>query len=312
MWTIIVFKALVLMIRTLPLVALRLLVFGGVAAGTAAFTFSGAWIGHGLGLAGATADPRIDALLGGLAGLALAATLIALRRDRLLHGVQALGLAAVGDLLDGKRLSIGPDQIGALRMSVASRFGTGVELLALTRLVAGITGLVPRVADGLGSVLTLPGFGRLASGGLVEQVILAQAYRARPENAWESAHDALVLYTQNARAVLSAAGWITLLGWFATGIVFVFLVGPLSGVAGLWPGAGQAGVLLVSALAAGAIRAAVIDPLAFACLLQGYLRISAGQDPLPEWRGRLTQFCDRFRQLGERAVSWAPGQEAQA
>jgi hypothetical protein len=220
--------------------------------------------------------------------------------------VQARSIALIVDSLDGKPVPFGPAQIAQARASVASRFGSRGELYALDRLIRGVAGLVPSVAEGLGPVLTLPGMGRIASGGLVERVILAQAYRARPENAWEAAHDALVLYTQNARPVLAAAGWATLVGWLVTGGLFLLFLGPLSGLTALWPVEGQAGTYLLAGLAAWAIRAALIEPFAFAYLMQAFLQITAGQDPLPEWRGRLTQLCDRFRQLGERAVTWEP------
>lgn len=312
MWTVTVFKALVLMLRTLPQLAVRTLVFAGIAAGLALTCSAGAWIGYRVSLANGAADPATYALFAGTAALALGIGLVAVARGRLLHAVQARSIALMVDSLDGKMVPFGPEQILFARLSVASRFGTRVELYALDRLIRSVSGLITSVAEGLGSILTLPGMGRIASGGLVERVILAQAYRARPENAWEAAHDALVLYTQNARPVLTAAGWITLVGWLVTGGLYLSLLGPLSSFATLWPVAGQVGTYLIAGLAAWAIRAALIEPFAFACLMQAFLQITAGQDPLPEWRGRLTQLCDRFRQLGERAVTWEPASGAEA
>ena len=306
MWTVTVFKTLVLMLRTLPQLAVRTLAFGAIAAGLAVVCFAGAWVGYRLGLARGASDPATDAILAGLGTLALGVSLVAFRRDRLLHAVQARSIALLVDCLDGKRVPYGPGQIAHARVAVASRFGTRAELFALDRLVRGVSGLVTSIAEGLGLVLALPGVGRVVSGGLVESVILAQAYRARPANAWEAAHDALILFTQNARPVLAVAGWITLVGWLATGAVYALLLGPMSGFVTLWPGAGLAGIHVLAGLSTLAIRAALIEPFAFACFMQAFLRITAGQDPMPKWRGRLTQACDRFRQLGERAVSIQP------
>ncbi|MES2914698.1 MAG: hypothetical protein V4753_06215 [Pseudomonadota bacterium] len=311
MWTVRIFKALVLMLRTLPQLAVRSLVFAGIAVGLALACFAGAWLGYRLGLAGGSADPSTDAVLAGFGSLALGAGLVAVWRDRLLHAVQARSIALMVDSLAGRRLPLGLGQIALARTAVTSRLGTRTDLHDLDRLIRGVSALVPSVAEGLGPVQTLPGMGRLASGGLVERVILAQAYRARPENAWEAAHDALVLYTQNARPLLATAGWITLVGWLATVGLFLLFLGPMSGFAALWPGEGQAGTLVLAGLSAWAIRAALIEPFAFACLMQAFLQITAGQDPLPEWRGRLTQVCDRFRQLGERAVTREPASGAE-
>lgn len=311
MWTVSIYKALVLVIRTLPLVLVRGLVFAGIAAGMAVAGFAGAWIGHRIGRSG-TPDFVTDAEIGAMVGLALVALLVALRRDWLLHAVQARSIALMVDCLDGKPVPFGPGQIPQARAAVIGRFGSQAELHALDRLIRGVTGQITSIAEELGPILPLPFAARLASGRLVERVILAQAYRARPENAWEAAHDALVLYTQNARAVLTSAAWITVIGWLVTAALTLLLLAPYAGLAAYWPEGGQAWVWLLAGLSALAIRAALIEPFAFACLMQVFLRITEGQDPLPEWRGRLTQLCDRFRQLGERAVTWEPATGAEA
>lgn len=307
MWTITVVKSLFLLLRTLPMHAVRLLVFTAIAAGLGAASLAGAWFGHQLGLLIGLPDPAADATVAGLGGLLLAASLVAARRDRLLHSVHARTLALLVDGIDGKPAPAGPAQLGQAAAAVTARFGTEAELFALDRLIRGVTGPAAAIADDLGgSVLALPGIARIASGSLVERAVLAQSYRARPENAWEAAHDALVLYVQNARPVLTAAGWITLVGWLVTAGAFLALLGPASAIAPLWPGDGQAGGWILAALAALGLRSALIEPFAFACLMQAFLRITAGQEPSPEWRGRLTQLCDRFRQLGERAIRWSP------
>lgn len=306
MWTVAVVKSLFLALRTLPMLAVRLLVFSAIVLGLCLASLAGAWFGYRLGLMIGTPDPATDALIAGLGGLLLGASLVAARRDRLLHAIQGRTLALLTDGIDRKPVPFGPAQLREAHAAVTARFGTEAELFALDRLIRGVTGQVPSVAEGLGTLLTLPGVARLASGSLVERVILAQAYRARPENAWEAAHDGLVLYAQNARPVLVTAGWITLVGWLVTAAVFLSLLVPLSLLTPVWPGDGMAAPYVFAALLALGIRSALIEPIAFACFMQAFLAITAGQDPSPEWRGRLTQICDRFRQLGERAVRWAP------
>lgn len=64
----------------------------------------------------------------------------------------------------------------------------------------------------------------------------------------------------------------------------------------------------VAVVFAWAVKVAVIEPFALACMLQVFFKVSEGQDPMPAWKGRLTHASDRFRKLGEQAVSWRPGQ----
>jgi hypothetical protein len=42
-------------------------------------------------------------------------------------------------------------------------------------------------------------------------------------------------------------------------------------------------------------------------MLQVFFKVTEGQEPNGEWRGRLTQASDKFRKLGEKAVGWRPG-----
>ncbi len=74
----------------------------------------------------------------------------------------------------------------------------------------------------------------------------------------------------------------------------------------LLTGDSSAGVLVFALVFAWATKAALIEPFAIACLLQVFFQVTRGQEPLPEWRGRLTRVSDKFRTLGEAAVGWRP------
>ncbi|MEO5620528.1 MAG: hypothetical protein ABIQ85_06370, partial [Cypionkella sp.] len=54
-----------------------------------------------------------------------------------------------------------------------------------------------------------------------------------------------------------------------------------------------------------AVKVAVIEPFAIACLLQVFFKVTEGQTPNPEWRRKLETATDKFRQLGEKALAWA-------
>ena len=302
MWNFSLLKALAVWGRLAPLMLVRLAAFGLVALVLGMAIGLGAWIGVRLQMTGGTAD----AALGGLAGLVLAAVALAIWGRARLQVMRSHLLVLVVDLLDGLRVPMGQGQTAHARGAVAARFGSSPQLWAIHRFVRSVAAKVPAVAEGVGPLMSLPILGRLASGGLMTQAVLAHAYRARPENAWEAAHDGLVLSTQNARELLGTAGRINGIGWLLTVAIFLLLVPPFVGLSALWPIAGPSAGAIAAGLAALAVRAALIQPFTLACLWQAFLRITAGQEPLGEWRGRLTQVSAPFRDLGDQAVGWSP------
>jgi hypothetical protein len=73
----------------------------------------------------------------------------------------------------------------------------------------------------------------------------------------------------------------------------------------LIPGAWSAGGLVFALIFAWAVKAALIEPFAIACLLQVYFKVTDGQVPNPEWHAKLANASAKFRSLGERALAWA-------
>ena len=315
MWNFSIAKALGLMIRTLPFLVFRALVYFAVAAAMVLATGAGAGIGYGIGLAGDDAFQTTSTFWGGLAGFGLTAGVIFFLRDSLLYLVKAGQIAVMVDYLDGRPLPFGRGQIAHARAVVTERFGQATALFALDRLVRGVIGFVTGLVEGALTLLPVPGLGPLmgairawlrVSVGLVDEVILAHAIRTRSENAWEAAHDALVLYAQNGRAMLANAALVTLISWGLAIAVFLLALGPAAALAWLLPGQSGAAVYALALIFAWAVKAALIEPFALACMLQVFANVTAGQEPLPEWRGRLTQMSDKFRRLGEQAIGWAP------
>jgi hypothetical protein len=316
MWNFSIAKALGLMIRTAPFLIFRALVYFGIAASLVIVTGAGAGAGYGVGLFGDEDFQATSTLWGGIAGFGLTASVIFFLRDYLLYLVKAGQIAVMVEYLDGKPLPYGRGQIAHARAVVTERFGQASALFALDRLIRGVIGLITGLAEGVMTLLPLPGLNQIfgiirawlrLSVGLVDEVILAHALRTRSENAWEAAHDGLVLYAQFARPMLVNAAWLTLISWSLSVAVFVFMLVPAAGLVWLLPGEASAGVYVFALIFAWAVKAALIEPFALACMLQVFFNLTAGQEPSPEWRGRLTQLSDKFRHLGERAVGWTPG-----
>lgn len=315
MWNFSIAKALGLMIRTAPFLIFRALVYFGIAASLVIVTGAGAGAGYGIGLFGDEDFQATSTVWGGIAGFGLTAGVIFFLRDYLLYLVKAGQIAVMVEYLDGKPLPYGQGQIAYARAVVTERFGQASALFALDRLVRGVIGVITGLAEGLMTLLPIPGLNQIfgiirawlrLSVGLVDEVILAHAIRTRSENAWEAAHDGLVLYAQFARPMLVNAAWLTLISWSLAVAVFAFMLAPAAALIWLLPGEASAGVYVFALIFAWAVKAALIEPFALACMLQVFFSVTEGQEPSPEWRGRLTQISDKFRHLGERAVGWSP------
>lgn len=315
MWEFSIFRALGLMIRTWPFVLMRVAIHLVIAALLAVAAGAGAAAGQAL--AGLIEPLGMSAALwGGGAGFLVGALAVVFLRGRLLHRMTAPHLAALIEALDRRPLPIGRRQVALANAIVAERFGDARALIALDTLIRSVIRTATGLVDGLMTdILPVSALDRLAraSGaqlrltlGLIDAVVLAHATRTRSENAWEAAHDGLVLYTQNARPMMANAVWLSLVGWALAGLVALAALSPATLLAAVLPGMPLAGVLL-AAVFGWAVKAALYDPFAMACMLQLHLRLTQDQDPLPEWRGRLTQVSDKFRQLGERALGWRAG-----
>lgn len=315
MWDFSVIKALGLMARTAPFVIFRAVVYFGIAAALVILTGTGAGVGYGVGLFGDDEFQVTSTFWGGAAGFGLTVGVVFFFRDYLLYLVKAGHIAVMVELLDGKPVPGGKGQIAHARVVVTERFGQASALFALDQLIKGVINIVTGLMQGLLWVLPIPGLDRLMGAvraylrlavGLVDEVILGHAIRTRSDNAWEAAHDGLVLYAQNAKAMLVNAAWLTLISWALAVLVFLVMLAPAAAVVWLLPGDSSAGLFVFAVVFAWAVKAALIEPFAVACMLQVFFKVTEGQTPNAEWRGRLAQVSDKFRKIGEKAAGWRP------
>ena len=313
MWEFSVVRSLGLLLRTLPFLVARAAVQCGIAAAILLAAFVGAVAARRVEEPLSAILPGSVAVWGGLAGVLVAVALAHARRDWLLYRITTPHIALMVELLDRRPIPLLGGQIAHGRAVVSARFGDAPALFALNRLIRGVIRTATRMVDGL-LVDIVPSFGldrllraaglhlRLVSG-LVDPMILSHALRERSENAWEAAHDGLVLYTQNARTILVNAIWLSLAGW-AVAVSAAIAVLASQAFTDLLPQGSWVLPLVLAALA-WTIKSSLWDPFALACLLQLNRRLAEEQEPLPEWRGRLTQVSETFRQLGERALGWS-------
>ena len=305
--------------RTAPFVMFRAIVYFSITAALVAATGTGAGVGWGVGAFGDEDFRASSIFYGGVLGFGVTAGIIFFLRDYILYIVKAGHIAVMVELMQGGTIPGGRGQIDYAREIVTARFGQASALFALDRLIKGVIAAVTGLVQGLLTILPIPGveqamgalraYLRLAVG-LVDEVILAHAIKTKSDNPWASAREALVLYAQNAKPMLMNAAWLTLIVWGLSFVVFLVMLAPAAAVVYLIPGSWSAGGFVFAIIFAWAVKAALIEPFAIACLLQVYFKVTEGQVANPEWEAKLTSASDKFKALGEKAMAWAGGRTA--
>lgn len=306
MWDFSIGSALAMMARTLPFILLRVAVYFGMALGYVLVTGTGAGIGYGIGGFGDDGFRASSTLWGGLAGFGLFGAIMYWAREYVLYIVKAGHIAVLVELIDGQPMPQGRSQIAHAATVVRQRFAQASVLFAIDQLVRGVIGAITGVVRGVLTLLPIPG-ARQVSGllhaflrvavGLIDEVILAHAIRSRATDPWASAREALVLYGQNYRPVLKNAAWLAVIVYGLSFVVFLVMLAPAALVVYLMPGAWAAGGFVFALLFAWAVKAALLEPFAVACMMQVYFRAIEGQSPDPEWDARLEQMSGHFRKL---------------
>ena len=235
-------------------------------------------------------------------------------RDYILYIVKAGHIAVMVEIMQGGVVPGGRGQIEHATAAVKARFGEASALFALDRLIKGVVGGITGLIQGILGILPIPGIDQLmgvvraylkVAVGLVDEVILAHGIKTRAENPWSSAQDGLVLYAQNARPLSINAAWLTLFSNGLSFVVFLMMLAPAALVVYLIPGSWSAGGFVFAILFAWAVKVALIEPFALACLLQVFFKLTDGQQPDPVWRAKLDGATTKFKELGMRAASWA-------
>ena len=313
MWDFSISEALGLMRKTAPFVIFRVIVYFGISAAFILATGTGAGIGWGVGAFGDEGFQTSSVFYGGLFGFAATAGVLFFLRDYLLYLVKAGHVAVMVEIMQGGEVPGGRGQIDYAKTVVTTRFGQASALFALDQLIKGVVNAITGLLQGLLMFLPIPGLDRIMGAvraylkvavGLVDEVILAHAIRTKSDNPWKSAQEALVLYAQNGKPMLINAAWLTLFSYALAFVVFLLMLAPAALVVYLLPGAWSAGGFVFAILFAWAVKSALIEPFAIACLLQVFFKVTEGQVPNPEWEEKLSRATDKFKQLGQRAASW--------
>jgi len=302
--------------KTSSFILFRMAIYFGITLAYILVTGVGAGIGWGIGAMGDEAFRAGATFWGGAAGFGLTAAVLYFLREYILYMVKAGHIAVMVELLDGKEMPEGRGQIEHAQSVVKERFAQSNTLFALDQIIKAVLRAITGLIEGIARLLPIPGvkgfmsivraFLRVAVG-LLDEVILAYLFRTRSENPWGGARDALVLYGQNAKAMLKNAALIALVVWGLSFLVFFVMLAPAALVVYLLPGAWSGGGVVFAILFAWAVKVALIEPFAIACLIQAFNKVTTGQAPDPEWAAKLDSASTKFRKLGERAVNAVSG-----
>jgi hypothetical protein len=276
-----------LLLRTLPFVLLRLVVYIGITLAYIVAVGVGSGMGYLFGSIGSSGGG--GAGIGGLIGFAIISGILYWAREYLLYLVKAGHIAVLVELIAGRQIPAGKGQIDFATNIVKQHFATSSMLFGLNQLIRGILRAFNRITVSIASWLPIPGLDVLVK--LVDAVI----------NTWAVARDSTVLYAQNYKSVLKNAAFLTFIIWGLTLLILLLVIAPIAALIGLFHVHAGVVTFALAAIAALSLKAALIDPFAAVALIQVYDKITAGQTPNPEWSAKLESISDKFRQLTQKA-----------
>lgn len=297
-----------LLARTSPFVALRVLVYVGIALAYIVIIGIGVGIGALFGkIGGATGT---GAGWGGLIGFGLVSGVLYWARTYLLYLVKAAHIAVLVEILDGREIPDGKGQIQYGRELVQKHFATTSILFGLHQLLRAILRTFHRVEASIEGLLPIPGLDSVAkifdaivktALGNLDQVILGQIFRHTGQSEWVTSRDNVVLYAQSYKGVLKNALFLTLIVWCLTYVLFLLVAAPLAALVVFVPALAGFWTFVLAAIVAFCLKAALIDPFTITALLQVYARETDGKSPDPTWVERLEKISTQFQELTQKA-----------
>jgi hypothetical protein len=307
-------RAFGMVLNTMPFIFLRLLVYLGIGVAYLFATGLGAAMGFGFGhFAGGTEGPEGGAFWGGLVGFGLVSIALYLAREYILYLVKAAHIAVLVELYDGRPIPAGQGQLGYGAKAVKTHFAESSMLFGVDQIIKGVLRAFFRTINFFTAFLPIPALQSLIriaesivrmSLTYVDEIILAYLIRTRTTNPWATAKDGLILYAQNYKHFLKNAAWLSVFLWLTTVAIFLVLIVPAAALMALVPGHLALWAFAIAFVFAWALKAALLESVAIASLMQVYFKTVEGQTPNPEWEARLDSASRRFRELGAKAAGW--------
>ncbi len=300
-----------LMMRTLPFLVFRFLIYFGITLAYVLLTGVGAGIGYGIGMIGG--EPGAFSFFGGLIGFGIMSAIAYLLREYLLYMVKAGHIAVLVELMQGKEIPGGRGQIDYAQSVVRERFAESSVLFGVDQLIKVVLRAFNRMFFTVASFLPIPGLRNVVkfintvvnlSLTYLDEVILAHNIRTRSENPWASSRTALILYAQNYKTFLKNAFWLAFVIWGLTFLVFLVILLPIGIIVNFIPAVAGPLTLIMALILAWGIKQAVIEPIGMTALMQVFFKVTEGQQPNPEWENKLEGVSKKFGEFKTRAMEW--------
>ena len=297
------------MLKTMPFIVVRIVVYFGIAIAYLIATGAGGAIGYGFTSFG-DGDGG-GAGIGAFIGFAGASGVLYWFRELLLYYIKAGHIAVLVHVHDHDKLPMGKGQVEFAIAEVKEVFKETSMLLVLDQLIKGVIKVITGLTNTLAMLLPIEAVQTLIRVGnailkmsltYVDELILAQILRTKTDNPWEVGRQALVLYAQNYGKMVKNAVWLWLFMWIITILIFVLLLAPMIALISIFPGDAGGWGFVVAFVFAWAFRAALIEPLAIYALMQVYFKTIEGQVPDPEWDARLEKASKKFVELKDKAL----------
>ena len=304
-------EVLSLMMRTLPFLVFRFLIYFGITLAYILLTGIGAGIGYGIGMIGG--EPGAFSFFGGLVGFGIMSAIAYLLREYLLYMVKAGHIAVLVELMEGKELPGGRGQIDHAQQVVRERFAESSVLFGVDQLIKVVLRAFNRAFFTITSFIPIPGLRNVVkfintvvnlSLTYLDEVILAHNIRTRSDNPWRSSQTALILYAQNYKAFLKNAFWLAFIIWALTFLVFLVILGPMIALVAVIPAMAGPLALITAVIFAWGVKQSVIEPIGMTALMPVFFKVTEGQEPNPEWEAKLNGVSKKFSEFKTKAMDW--------
>lgn len=296
-------KAIQILGKTYPFLILRLVIYSLIMVGATL------WFGLVFLLSQSWPFPG-PAWLAWIFGGVVFASGIKLLRNYLLYLVKAAHIAVITRLVADGKLPEGTGQVSFGKDLVIKQFLQISLLFLVDRLVNMVLRTFNRSVFSLFSFV--PGIRGLRkfvqrvldySVGYIDEAILSYSILHPEQNPWQSARDGLLLYVQNWKTILASGAILAVISFALTAILAApgilltyWLGGPFRAL----------GMALFGGIAL-LVKFVLMDPFAMVSIIVNYHAAIAGQKVNPEWDRNLEGMSDHYRELKQKAQSWATG-----
>ena len=317
MWDFSFSRALAMVMQTLPFIALRIIVYVGIALAYVLTVGVGGALGWGFGHMGSDpGTPAAGTFWGGAIGFGLVSGALYFAREYILYLMKAAHIAVLVQVYDHQPIPGGQGQIAYGANFVKTHFTESSVLFGVDQLIKGVLRSLFGTVNFFTSFLPIPALQQLIriaeafvrmSLTYVDEIILAYLIRTQTKNPWGTARDGLILFAQNYMHFLKNAAWLSVLMWGFTIVLFLVLLAPVGALVAIFHTGFTFWGFALALVFAIAVKKAVMEPIAIAALMQVYFQEIEGQVPNPEWTAKLESVSSKFRDLAQKAAGWVPG-----